>query len=214
MMLTSAKCQPPPDPFAIFDGISQRTAVYTSDSVKLIMPMHLSFESANLSCSKCQACAADWRQRRGLSHRSRSRYAASAVYAQSLQVPQPAAAVPCASRRQVLQTAAIGTLALPLVPGSAAADASKFITTPSGLKIEDIREGTGTMPAAGPHLPIAHPCLACAAWWGADHYHNWLLLIHVPLILQATQLLCTGQAALLGIRLAPFNGCDGCPMWH
>lgn len=54
----------------------------------------------------------------------------------------------------MLQIAAIGTIVLPLYhPAYAAGDGSRFITSSSGLKIEDIREGTGTTPAPGAFSP-------------------------------------------------------------
>jgi hypothetical protein len=71
------------------------------------------------------------------------------VFAQSARVPKQEAA--CMARRQMLQIAAIGTITLP-ESAYAASDGSKFITSSSGLKIEDIREGTGTTPAPGAHL--------------------------------------------------------------
>lgn len=113
--------------------------------------MHQHWGLNNLHCSRLHARAPLWRQARGT---RRSHRAASAVPAESAQVPRPEAS--CAARRQMLQIAAIGTIVLPLYPAypaSAASDGSRFITSSSGLKIEDIREGTGTTPAPGACLP-------------------------------------------------------------
>ena len=134
----------------IMFGHSQgHCAAGCSAKCEVVHAMHKHCDWTNLHCSRLHARAPLLRQARGT---RRSRRAASSMRGQCAQVSRPEAF--CAARRQMLQIAAIGTIVLPLYcPAYAASDGSRFITSSSGLKIEDIREGTGTTPAPGAYSP-------------------------------------------------------------